>query len=68
MSSDIATSSTEFWQPLACLKRAPHAQSCCLSQNCLDLIESYYNDATVNGLHFDRDAEERATRRSRPTY
>jgi glucosyl-3-phosphoglycerate synthase len=26
----------------------------------LDLIESYYNDATVNGLGFDRDAEERA--------
>jgi glucosyl-3-phosphoglycerate synthase len=26
----------------------------------LDLIESYYNDAMVNGLHFDRDAEERA--------
>jgi glucosyl-3-phosphoglycerate synthase len=26
----------------------------------LDLIESYYNDAVVNGLRFDRDAEERA--------
>jgi glucosyl-3-phosphoglycerate synthase len=26
----------------------------------LDLIESYYNDAVVNGLDFDRDAEERA--------
>ena len=26
----------------------------------LDLIESYYNDAIVNGLDFDRDAEERA--------
>jgi glucosyl-3-phosphoglycerate synthase len=26
----------------------------------LDLIESYYNDAVVNGLNFDRDAEERA--------
>lgn len=26
----------------------------------LDLIESYYNDAVVNGLGFDRDAEERA--------
>ena len=26
----------------------------------LDLIESYSNDATMNGLRFDRDAEERA--------
>jgi glucosyl-3-phosphoglycerate synthase len=26
----------------------------------LDLIESYHDDARMNGLHFDRDSEERA--------
>ena len=26
----------------------------------LDLMESYHDDARMNGLHFDRDSEERA--------
>ena len=26
----------------------------------LDFIESYYDDAMINGLHVDRDSEERA--------
>lgn len=26
----------------------------------LDFVQSYYNDALINGLHLDRDAEERA--------
>ena len=62
MSSDIATSLYRILATFGAVFETGTVRTvkAAYLRIALDLIESYYNDATVNGLHFDRDAEERA--------
>ena len=62
MSSDIATSLYRILATFGAVFETGTVRTvkAAYLRIALDLIESYYNDAMVNGLHFDRDAEERA--------
>ena len=62
MSSDIATSLFRILATFGAVFETGTVRTvkAAYLRIALDLIESYYNDAVVNGLRFDRDSEERA--------